>query len=667
MCLAIETFFHTHAVCPKENEADLLQSRRMHVYVAKLRLEHTDIDVVVKRFKMCDEEAMRRFEAERKHLQQLSRESSNIICPLGVIVEAPTYALVLPWCNSYGSLDLVIHGTDRPSISDAWRKCLMRDCAAGVFAAHHRGVVLRDVKPANVLVGNDGIGRLADLELATTEEELRAPPPRHIGGPATKPRKRFEGTPEYVAPEMIKAYLLVPGPHAQMRSASLASDVYALGISLNQILTGTVPFSDVTRTDAQLHTVIETSYTPIALCQAVAEVGLRPTVTTHPLGCLVKRLWVQDRKLRPTAETTLEELDASFHPLAYMPEDRLTIGSFFETSFDNSNDAAPSASVLASAEEEQQTICKESVAVPVDALISLVHEVSPNSTRQRFLAGGGEGTAGRREAMEDAFAIVEWATSNAACYVVADGHGGSTCAAYVCKHLPDTIGSFCLRVGDRFKDVADAIRHAFLSVEAEWQALAAKQNDRSGACVVAALILGDKLWVAHCGDCRAVLDRGDILTLTTDHSVSNEMVNGHDRIGEAKRIRTSGGSFVTTSDRRHRVRSSGAYGGLQVTRSFGDGPNYPGVVADPEIVSMALTQADKTLVLASDGVWDVVGADQVMQRVRRTCRHKDFGAKSIVGQAFDSGSTDNICAVVIYMDGKGYGFETTVNHKAALS
>ena len=167
------------------------------------------------------------------------------------------------------------------------------------------------MKPGNVLVGNDGIGRLSDLELSATPASLKAPPPRHTGGPASKPRKQFEGTPEYMAPEQLCAYILGNSPHAQRQMTSYASDVYALGITLNEVQTGMVPFTDVSKTEAQLHTVVEHGYTPRALCKSIVDDQLRPTLPLDgPLAAIIAECWAQPYRTRPNVGAALESVDA---------------------------------------------------------------------------------------------------------------------------------------------------------------------------------------------------------------------------------------------------------------------------------------------------------------------------------------------------------------------
>src|SRR5438552_8174480 len=89
---------------------------------------------------------------------------------------------------------------------------IARQTCAGLAAAHERGVLHRDLKPANVMVDGDGNVRLTDFGLAAAIGDADA-------GRA--------GTPQYMAPEQLMG-----------ESATIKSDIYALGLVLFEIFTG---------------------------------------------------------------------------------------------------------------------------------------------------------------------------------------------------------------------------------------------------------------------------------------------------------------------------------------------------------------------------------------------------------------------------------------------
>ena len=104
-----------------------------------------------------------------------------------------------------------------------------RQAALGLQHAHLRGLVHRDIKPANLLLSREGLVKIVDLGLA------RLSLPDRDGPGAVKLTRTGEvmGTPDYLAPEQI----------ADFHRADIRADIYSLGCTLYQLLTGQPPFA----------------------------------------------------------------------------------------------------------------------------------------------------------------------------------------------------------------------------------------------------------------------------------------------------------------------------------------------------------------------------------------------------------------------------------------
>lgn len=102
--------------------------------------------------------------------------------------------------------------------------------AAGLAHAHERGILHRDMKPANVLLTDDGVPMLLDFNLAE-DTKLQG----QLGGAA------IGGTLPYMAPEQMAAFARHEGrPDGR-------SDIYSLGVMLYELLTGRRPFREPTK------------------------------------------------------------------------------------------------------------------------------------------------------------------------------------------------------------------------------------------------------------------------------------------------------------------------------------------------------------------------------------------------------------------------------------
>lgn len=125
------------------------------------------------------------------------------------------------------------------------------------------------------------------------------------------------------------------------------------------------------------------------------------------------------------------------------------------------------------------------------------------------------------------------------------------------------------------------------------------------------------------------------LRLSQDHKASDPL--------EQRRIRSAGG-FVT-NDRVNGI--------LAVARSLGDHEMKEYVIGEPHVSRTVLNMEgegaeDSILVLACDGVWDVLSDQQVCEMADEYVDPQE-AAKAITEKAIEEGSTDNISVIVVYL------------------
>ncbi|KAL6496508.1 hypothetical protein OROGR_029766 [Orobanche gracilis] len=127
--------------------------------------------------------------------------------------------------------------------------------------------------------------------------------------------------------------------------------------------------------------------------------------------------------------------------------------------------------------------------------------------------------------------------------------------------------------------------------------------DSVGSTAVVAVVCRTHIVVANCGDSRAVLNRGKRpMPLSVDHRPNSE--------DECARIEAAGGKVINWDG----YRVSGV---LAVSRSIGDRYLRPYVISDPEIMIVPRTKEDECLILASDGLWDVVKNEEACDLARK--------------------------------------------------
>jgi len=150
--------------------------------------------------------------------------------------------------------------TDRPTPREAVR--LVADIADALHHAHGEGFIHRDIKPANILIDRQGRPLLTDFGLAADAEQMA----RGVG--------TTSGTLAYMAPEQLIGEAQLLGN---------ATDIYALGVVLYELLTGRLPFQGRTPTALREQTLFRQPVHPRSLNNAIPE-----EVEAVCLRCLAK-------------------------------------------------------------------------------------------------------------------------------------------------------------------------------------------------------------------------------------------------------------------------------------------------------------------------------------------------------------------------------------------
>lgn len=233
------------------------------------------------------------------------------------------------------------------------------------------------------------------------------------------------------------------------------------------------------------------------------------------------------------------------------------------------------------------------------------------------LAWGYSCMQGWRILMEDAhFAMAELpGVPEFAAFGVMDGHGGDIVARFCKEHLPAEIGS-----GYSSKDVSGTLVNAFHRMD-EMLIEQAKKGwtgnpDWVGCTANVCLVGPESIVVANAGDSRSVLCRnGQAVPLSEDHKPNMPE--------ELRRIMRAGG--VVERQQAGIIVQYRVNGNLNLSRSIGDleykkksdlAPSEQMICATPDVSTFPREEGDEFLVLACDGIWDVMGNQDVVDFIR---------------------------------------------------
>ncbi|KAL3535710.1 hypothetical protein ACH5RR_004171 [Cinchona calisaya] len=254
---------------------------------------------------------------------------------------------------------------------------------------------------------------------------------------------------------------------------------------------------------------------------------------------------------------------------------------------------------------------------------------------------------------------------------VFDGHGefGAQCSQFVKRKLCENL----LRNSKFHVDAVEACHGAFSTTNSQLHA-DALDDSMSGTTAITVLVRGTTIYVANSGDSRAVIAerRGEDI-VAVDLSIDQTPF----RADELERVKLCG-ARVLTLDQIEGLKNPdvqcwgteegddgdpprlwvqhGMYPGTAFTRSIGDSiAETIGVVANPEIVVLELTPSNPFFVLASDGVFEFLSSQSVVDMI---VKHKDprDACAAIVAESYRlwlqyETRTDDITVIVVQLSG----------------
>jgi len=222
-----------------------------------------------------------------------------------------------------------------------------------------------------------------------------------------------------------------------------------------------------------------------------------------------------------------------------------------------------------------------------------------------------------------------------ALFCVFDGHLGCNCSKELIKVFPQSLRRYLKDIIlDKLEDVPYIWKSLYKMVDDKLNKF---ETEGSTSSTVLIWKVNNKKYLqcANLGDSTTYLYRnGQPVPLSVDHKLCYEY--------ERQRIKGSG---INLEDSQTRI------AGLNVTRAFGD--HYAkemetGIVSEPDIsILLELTNQDTHVILASDGLWDVMKPEEAYDIIKE-CTDMKVASHRILSTALKTNNcTDNVTVIVV--------------------
>lgn len=216
-----------------------------------------------------------------------------------------------------------------------------------------------------------------------------------------------------------------------------------------------------------------------------------------------------------------------------------------------------------------------------------------------------------------------------------DGHGGS----YVSKYLETNIPNYY--TNKKFSYPFDENYHNQVFQIIQNQLLKSTFGYSNGStCLLNIMYKYENqihMNIVNLGDSR--------LTIVYTNYESKQVTSDHkpDDPNEKSRLEKMGGEVYKDSESVFRI------GDLSLSRAFGDGDNAPYISQKPDIFIKKITKQTKYIVMACDGLWDIIESENLGKIINDLINTKnpDNIAVELANYALEQGSSDNISVIVI--------------------
>lgn len=241
-----------------------------------------------------------------------------------------------------------------------------------------------------------------------------------------------------------------------------------------------------------------------------------------------------------------------------------------------------------------------------------------------------------KEDMEDKGRSIDNFTNNKyqSLFMLFDGHGGDEVSKYLQRNF-DIVYRKNLNNTITDSSIESSLKSSFIEIDSQIKELHWPSTGSTG-CVVHIVRYTEssyKVYVANIGDTRcSLISPTSHQRLSYDDKASD--------LNERERVLSAGGTVI--NDR--------VNGELMLTRAFGDYDlKDKGVISAPHIISkeIDLNIKNQFLILACDGIWDVLSEDDIMQIIMFSNKDSDELVKNIMKSAISKDAWDNLSIFVI--------------------